>query len=86
MKIGHQMHNFICPNCGSSVSTETTYISRDYCPDDPWSSILQTIKCALCSHTIPAHLGERWDNISMEEARKEWLELYKESSQKEPRR
>ena len=29
---------------------------------------------------IPDHLGERWDNMSIEEAQKEWKELYRKTS------
>jgi len=80
MDTSKEDNSFICPNCGSNVSTGTIHISQDDCPDDPWSSILQVDNCALCRHTIPAHLGERWDNRSIEEARKEWLGVYKEKT------
>ena len=66
MNTSKEDNRFICPNCGGNVGAGTMHISRDYNPDDPWSSILQTTQCVLCRYTIPAHLGERWDNMSME--------------------
>jgi hypothetical protein len=72
-------NSFICPNCGGRVPGTITNISTVGPTDDPWSKILQTTDCVLCRQTIPAHLGERWNNISIEEARKEWLEVYKKA-------
>jgi len=70
--------SFLCPNCGSRVSLGKIYVSpAESTHGDPWSAILQIIECALCRISIPAHLGERWNKISVEEARKEWLEIYK---------
>ena len=69
--------SFVCPNCGGCVPGDIANISRVGPTDDPWSRVLQTIDCALCRHTIPAHLGERWNNRPIEDARKEWLEVYK---------
>lgn len=70
-------NSFICPNCGGNVGGGTMHVSWDYNPDDPWLGILQVIQCVLCRHTIPAHLAERWDDMSVEEARNRWLEVYK---------
>ena len=71
---------FICPNCGSTESTDEQYISKD-APDpkdtNPWSSVLQIITCKQCRREIPAHLGERWNNISIEDAQKEWKKEYR---------
>ena len=44
---------------------------------EPWSSVTQVIKSDSCKKTIPAHLGERWDGITLEQAKKEYLEKYK---------
>jgi hypothetical protein len=70
--------NFICPNCNSKEILEQMFLSIE-APNnsDPWSSISQVIKCEGCKKTIPAHLGERWDGITFEEAKKEYLEKYK---------
>ncbi len=70
--------NFICPNCNSKEILEQMFLSIE-APNnsDPWSSISQVIKCEGCKKTIPAHLGERWDEITFEEAKKEYLEKYK---------
>ena len=70
--------NFIYPNCNSKEILEQMFLSIE-APNnsDPWSSITQVIKCEGCKKTIPAHLGERWDGITFEEAKKEYLEKYK---------
>ncbi|MDA9646956.1 hypothetical protein N9S82_00645 [Candidatus Pelagibacter sp.] len=69
--------NFICPNCNSKEILEQMFLSIE-APNnsDPWSSVTQVIKCDSCKKTIPAHLGERWDGITLEQAKKEYLEKY----------
>ena len=71
------MTSFQCPECGSIKIKSHLYVSTIPDPDDPWSSVLQQLECASCNSYIPAHLGERWDNISYEEAKKEWIKIYK---------
>ena len=68
---------FICPECGSTNAGGDVLISTDYDPEEPWSEILRTITCGGCGREIPAHLGERWNGRSVEEARKEWREVYR---------
>ena len=71
---------FICPECGSNEYSEGAFISREppmKKSKNPWNSVLQTIKCLSCKKTIPAHLGERWDKMSIDEAKKEWKKEYK---------
>ena len=64
---------FICPNCNSKEILDQKFVSIDKTNSkDPWSSITQIIKCAGCKKKIPAHLGERWDNISFEQAKIEF--------------
>ena len=46
-------------------------------PDDPWSNILQQLECAKCENFIPAHLGERWNNITIQDAKDEWISRFK---------
>jgi hypothetical protein len=31
---------------------------------------------------IPAHLGERWNDLSLEQAQKQWKDLYKKNNKK----
>ena len=40
-------------------------------------AMVQIITCKQCHREIPAHLGERWDNISIEDAQKEWKKEYR---------
>ena len=69
--------NFICPNCNSKEILEQMFLSID-APNnsDPWSCVTQVIKCDSCKMTIPAHLGERWDGITLDQAKKEYLKKY----------
>ena len=71
------MSSFQCPECGSIKIKSQLYVSTVPDPDDPWSSVLQQLECGGCNSYIPAHLGERWDNISYEDAKKEWIKIYK---------
>ena len=71
------MTSFQCPECGSIKIKSRLYVSTIPDPDDPWSSVLQQLECVSCNSCIPAHLGERWDNISYEDAKKEWIKIYK---------
>jgi uncharacterized Zn finger protein len=79
------MQRFICLECGSEDSGEELLLSKeinDY-SKDPWDSVLQQIECLSCGSIIPAHLAERWNNLSIEDAKKEWKEKYKKHNQKQ---
>ena len=69
--------DFKCPNCECEEILEQKFLSIEE-PNDlnPWSSVTQVIKCDSCKKTIPAHLGERWDGITFEEARKEYFKKF----------
>ena len=71
------MTSFQCPECGAIKIKSHLYVSTVPDLDDPWSNVLQQLECASCNFYIPAHLGERWDNISYEDAKKEWIKIYK---------
>jgi hypothetical protein len=63
--------DFICPECGSNEAGVTTNVSA--IPEEryAWTSVLKRIRCAKCRRDIPAHMAERWDGLSFEEAQKE---------------
>ena len=63
------MKSFICPECNSTEYKSHLYVSTEPDPNDPWSSILQIYECAKCENYIPAHLAERWNNISYNKAK-----------------
>jgi len=48
-----------------------------------WSGILQQYECSKCHMTIPAHLAERWNGISYEQAVEEWQKRYRATAPKE---
>ena len=76
-------NEFICPECGSKDAYTGMYISKSQPSEknrDPWAGVLQQSECASCKMIIPDHLGERWDNISIEKAQKEWKEIYRKTS------
>jgi hypothetical protein len=70
---------FICPECGSGEAGIVAHISPDprLIGTDPWAGVLETIQCGNCRRNIPAHLAERWNGLSLEEARKEWRKVYR---------
>jgi len=72
-------NDFLCPECGSREPGASVFVSTVYNEDDPWSSIMQRIECNQCHSTIPAHLAERWDNLTIEDAQKEWQEIYRDT-------
>ena len=73
---------FICPECGSTEAGSQAMVSPLFDAGDPWSSVLQIIACAKCDFIIPAHLGERWDQISIEEAQQSWKNDYRDTAEK----
>ncbi|WP_440675491.1 hypothetical protein [Candidatus Pelagibacter sp. HIMB1593] len=71
------MSNFICPSCLSYKILTEKFISIGLPNNnDPWSSITQIIQCGNCKKNIPAHLGERWNNLTLESAREELKKYY----------
>ena len=71
--MSENINDFICPNCNSKNILDQKFVSIEKPnSNDPWSSVTQIIKCANCKKDIPAHLGERWDNISIEQAKEEY--------------
>ncbi len=39
--------------------------------------VLQTFDCAECFNTIPAHLAQRWEGMTIEEAQQEWADVFR---------
>jgi hypothetical protein len=74
------MKSFKCPECGSDKIRSELNVSTDPNSNDPWSKVLLQFECNGCHSYIPAHLGERWNNITYEEAKKEWLLKYKKNT------
>ena len=75
------MNKFICPECGGTKVASTLCVSTDWSvtgkASSPWSYVLQQLLCKKCDTYIPSHLGERWDGITYNEAKKKWLLKYK---------
>ena len=67
---------FLCPECVGNTPDMAMQVSPAFDSDDPVSGILEWISCAECGAVIPAHIAERWDNLSIDEARKAWREIY----------
>lgn len=68
---------FKCPECGATEVSEFAFVETIFAESDPWSEVLQRCKCGRCGRIIPAHLAERWDGISYEDAAKEWLSKFR---------
>ena len=71
--------DFLCPECGGKAFGAQIFVSTEYDPDSPWSSVLQRLECEECASEIPAHIAERWGGISIAEAKRQWLDIYKSS-------
>ena len=76
MKAG-DVNAFLCPECGSTAAASSMLVSSQPQEDDPSSAVLDWITCASCESEIPAHLGERWNDITPGQAREEWLRVYR---------
>ena len=68
---------FLCPECGSTQAGDTVNVSTDPSTGDPWSGVLERVYCTSCGRAIPAHIAYLWDDLSEEEARKEWRAKYR---------
>ncbi len=71
--------DFLCPECGAREFSNVIYVTTIPDENRPWSYVLKRITCRQCQSIIPAHLGERWDDLSVEAAHKEWKEIYRDS-------
>ena len=67
---------FICPECGSEIIKEKFYYKKKS-DNNLYSSVLYEIQCGSCFIDIPGHIGERHQNISIEQAQQEWKNIYK---------
>jgi hypothetical protein len=81
-------NKFICPECGSQENSDELFISKEPIlgasyKKDPWNGVLQQMECVSCNMVIPAHLGQRWNNISIEQAQQEWKAIYKKNNKKQ---
>jgi hypothetical protein len=73
---------FICPECGSRESAAVALVETVFSEGDPWSGVLEEIQCAKCGSVVPAHLAERWNGISAEQAADEWKRDYRATAPK----
>ena len=69
-------NSFICPECGSNKIQEHFYY-QNKSGTGVYSKVLHEIQCGSCFMDIPGHLGERLKNISVLEAKNDWLNIYK---------
>ncbi len=66
-----------CPECDSSAEGEELHISVEHDAGNPWSDVLKAVRCADCGHLIPAHIWELWSGLTDEQARREWIDIYR---------
>ena len=74
MKNSIENAGFLCPECGSREA-ETTPGSNEA------TGKRRGFFCLHCHFEIPAHLAQRWGRVSVEEARHEWTEVYRDLAQ-----
>ncbi len=75
----YEKNSFLCPECGGNIPGVAMLVSPVFNPDDRTSHVLEWISCEECGSNIPAHIAERWENRSIDDARKEWQEIYKDN-------
>ena len=69
-------NRFSCPECGSDKIKEN-FNYKSKVGNDLYSSVLHEIQCGSCYLDIPGHLGNRLNDISIDEAKNEWINVYK---------
>jgi hypothetical protein len=74
---------FICPECSSRESSIILNVETAHGDADPWTGVLQRIICAQCGSVIPAHVGERWNGMSIAAAQREWKKTYRRDNQRQ---
>ncbi len=75
---------FICPNCQSSSCSGLAFVDPGWTfgigspSGSPWDFVFQLRFCGECGATIPAHLAERWEDMTVVEAEEEWGRVYRD--------
>jgi len=78
---------FICPECGSGTIGDHLLVSPAMTDDEnPWSVVTQRIRCGYCRSWVPAHLGQRWGGMSLDRAKEEWHESFRDGGISQARR
>jgi hypothetical protein len=83
--IDDKCNSFACPACGGREVAEELCISPVLEPalsSDPWTFVLQRIRCADCEEMIPSHLGRRWKGMTLAQARLQWREVFQPALEK----
>ena len=73
---------FICPECGGTEPGLVEFIEPSGVTSNPWGKVYEIQTCSTCQFRIPAHLAERWEGISEEEARAEWRRDFRRDSRR----
>ena len=69
-------NKFNCPECNSEKINEIFHYKKKS-GNNLYSSVFHEIQCGSCFMDIPKHLGQRLNNISIQEAKNEWFNKYK---------
>lgn len=72
MKTAIRIERFICPECGWEEDSCVEIVRKR------GNGRRRGRVCASCNLEIPMHLAERWGGISVEDAKKEWREVYRD--------
>lgn len=66
---------FICPECGSTQLGPVDLAELE-------DGQRRVYTCATCNFEIPIFLAERWGGISVDDAMREWRQLYRADASK----
>lgn len=67
---------FVCPECGSKEAEPLSLeagLKKGH-------GLRYSLTCARCRWKIPAHLAERWGDISIQAAKLEWRHVYRDAA------
>lgn len=68
---------FICPECGGRRLASAMNVSPSRATSEPWASVFARAECYECKAVIPIALAERWNEISLEEAKSKWRATFR---------
>ncbi|MGJ8641106.1 MAG: hypothetical protein ACSHYA_17075 [Opitutaceae bacterium] len=72
-----EVSDFLCCECGSTKEESVAVVLHRLSPPNPWATVAGRATCASCGSVIPSHLVFRKKDLSKEEAKKEWVEVFK---------
>jgi predicted RNA-binding Zn-ribbon protein involved in translation (DUF1610 family) len=79
-----QEKSFVCPECGGTEAAVHLRVIPASTDTSPWGQVHAREVCTSCRRVVPTSLAERWNGMTLEEAREIWHRLFREHPQSDP--